>query len=152
TTPTRPPSSSPPWKPNPNAGGRPARWRPWKPPGSTRGSRSEEGRAPASPRAPPSYSSVYRRRSGTASSLLRTYSIPGHALKVTGLIVERQAEQTTSASRPCGLTWPCHRYHAWPHSAHLPVFHRNCFLRHDVKALCHQGVQLLPVVGQVIQQ
>jgi hypothetical protein len=35
---------------------------------------------------------IYRRRSGTASSLLRTYSIPGHALNVTRLIIERLDE------------------------------------------------------------
>jgi len=42
---------------------------------------------------------IYRRRSATASSLLRTHSIPGHALNVARLIVGRPDEQTTSASR-----------------------------------------------------
>ena len=35
---------------------------------------------------------IYRRRSATASSLLRTHSIPGHALNVARLIVGRPDE------------------------------------------------------------
>src|SRR5262245_41096169 len=69
------------------------------------------GRLPA-PRPPPrlaglvkrelahAAADVYRRRSGTASSLLRICSMPGYTLNITRLIVGRQDEQTTSAIRP----------------------------------------------------
>ena len=40
---------------------------------------------------------LYRRRSGTALSLLKVCSMPGPTLNVTRLIVGSQDEQTTSA-------------------------------------------------------
>jgi hypothetical protein len=52
------------------------------------------------------YGPLYRRRSGTASLLLKACAVPSSVLNVTGLIVGSQDEQTTSPGRPCGLTCP----------------------------------------------
>jgi hypothetical protein len=55
---------------------------------------------------------LYRRRSGTASLLLKACAVPGSVLDVTGLIVGSQDEQTTSPGRPCEMTCSRRRHHS----------------------------------------
>jgi hypothetical protein len=75
---------------------------------------------------------LYRRRSGTASSLLKTSATSGHALNVTELIVLSQDEWISSAGRPRELTCPWRPDYSCPYSGDFAVFHWNCCLRHDI--------------------